>query len=577
MRSPRRGRCAMTPANETMHVLPADGDDEICYLPLDELEDSPLNARKTLDAVKVAELAESIRQHGILVPLLIRELLIEGDVVAYHVIAGSRRRAAGKMAGKTEAPCIVRQMTDDEARELAIVDNLQREDMPPLEEAQAFCDAMTLPQNRMLTVHELAARLGKSPVYINRRLTLLDAIPDVQEALRGCLIDVGHALELARLSDSDQERLLSWLDVGHVIAEDRDEEDEDDEDYDDESEAEPLAASGKQTSRSLQDLRTCISRTTLRVLGQAPFDPNDAVLVEEAGSCGPCLKRSGANLLLFNDVAGEDICTDRSCFDGKVKAFVARKIAEAKEAKKPLHRITGEWSSKGPQVHYEHSGLREAGGKRCGFLVEAIYVDGRSVGKVVEICIGRDCKVHGSRSSSGSGSGRAVASEKQKTERKALLAMVKEEKTYRLRLFKELIAKPILDVPTDEMVRALVMFAFTRIESTKSEQFAETLGWSKDIFSWRGDKSRMIKLMALTQADAIRLALVGLEANELTVHEHDVSGKRTEIGLEKVAKLIGLDPVSVRAAIAKPIAAKPAKKVVSKPAPKKAAVKKVPK
>lgn len=552
----------------------------ITPLLLDELDLSPLNPRKTLDQVKVAELAESIGHHGILVPLLIREVPLEGDIVQYHIIAGSRRAAAARLAGELSAPCIVRQMTDDEARELAIVDNLQRLDMEPLEEAQSFNDAMTLAFGRMMTVQELAARLGKSPVYINRRLTLLDAIQPVQEALRRGQIEVGHALELARLVEPEQERLLEWLNIGYAAqgGDDADEDEEEfdgdfsDDDDDDDPEIAVASAMALPTSHSVVDLRTQIARTTLKILGQAPFDPNDEALVAEAGSCAVCLKRSGANQLLFSDVHGDDVCMDRACFDGKVKAFVARKIGEAKVAKKPLHQITGEWNKKGPQIHYLYNGIREAGEKRCGFLVEAIHVDGRDVGKIIEICVGSECKVHGSRGLGSSS--RSVPSEKEKAERTALLAKVRDEKAYRLRLFKELIAKPLPDVPTGDMVRALVMFAFTRIDSTKNAQMAEALGWDKDIFGWRGDKTRMAKLMPLTPADAIRIALVVLEANELTVHEHEVQGKPGDIGLEKVAKLIGLDPAPIRASFAKAPAPKPAaKKSVPKKADK-AAVKK---
>ncbi|MFC5861059.1 ParB/RepB/Spo0J family partition protein [Acidicapsa dinghuensis] len=551
---------------------------EIEEVVLAELEPSPFNARVIRHDESLGELAASIRLRGVQQPIIIRELPVEGEIVKLEIVAGHRRVEASKLAGKTTIPAIRRELTDDEARELQIVENLLRQELPALEEAQGFNDAMTLAKNRMLSVQDLAARLGKSPVYISRRLTLLDATPDVQDALRNGLIGVEHALELARLSESEQERLLAYLDIGYVAPDDREEDEEDDEEFDDEEvdgeepEPGPLSRAGaRQTSKSLHELRRYISQTTLRVLGEAPFDPNDGDLVSEAGSCGPCLKRSGANQLLFSDVEGEDVCTDRACFDAKVKAFVARKMAEAKAAKKPLHQITEEWNKKGPQVHYLYNGLREAGGKRCGFLVEAIHVDGRSIGKVVEICIGPECKVHGSRSS---GSTRAVSSEKQKADRKALLAKVKVEKDYRLRLFKELIAKPVPDLPSADLVRALVMFAFTRIDSTKEAQFAEALGWDKDIFSWRGEKARAAKLMSLTPADAIRIALVGLEVNELTVHEHDVQGgRKEEIGFEKVAKLLGLDYASIRASIAAPSAAKATPKKVMKQAvtPAKAA------
>ncbi len=475
--------------------------DEIQYLSLDELDPSSHNPRKSQDADKVAELAASIAVHGILVPLLIREVPIEGEIVRYEIIAGSRRAAGASLAGLTHAPCIVRQMTDDEARELGLIDNRQREDMQPLEEARAFNEAMTLASLKMLSVQELAARLGKTPVYINRRLTLLDLVPAAQEALTNGAMEVGHALELARLTEDEQGRLLSWLGIVDIA------DDEDDDEYfeNDESEDEsPVAgiALTRVTTKSVVELRKFIRATTLHVLGAAPFDPNDADLVGEAGSCADCAKRSGASPLLFSDVSGEDICTDRVCFDGKVKAHVTQKLADAKAARSPLHRITTNYGSKEKDVHYQYGGLFKAGEKTCETTIDAIYIDGSEIGKVIPICIGGSCKIHGGRSSRSS----SAPDPKAKEKRKQLLARVKVEKSYRLQLLKELLAKPIDALPTDAMVHALVSFAFTRIDNTKHEVLTQALGWAKDAFGWSGEKERQAKLVTLTQADAMRIA-----------------------------------------------------------------------
>jgi ParB family chromosome partitioning protein len=545
---------------------------------LEELEPSPFNTRVIVEDDAMRGLVESIRTRGIQQPLICREVPIEGEIVKFEIVAGHRRFFAGGLAGLEAAPVIFRELTDDQARELQIVENLQRADLPPLEEARAFNEAMTFADGKMLDVQTLAARLGKSPVYINRRLTLLDAIAPVQEALSKRLIDVGHALELARLSEAEQLRLLYWLGVVEETAEDDPDEDEDeDEDGEDDLPGATLDSIGDEvTTKSLPELRKYIASTTLRVLGAAPFNPNDALLIEEAGSCADCLKRSGSSPLLFNDVAGDDVCTDRSCFDDKVKAFIARAISEAKAAGRQLDQITTEHSKKGKQVHLSWDVTR-AGDKQCEFTVEAIYIDGGYAGKTIGICVNGKCPVHHSYYRNEP----KESPEKAKAKRKALLAKVKVEKAYRLQLLKEMLAKPLPELPTDEMVRELVLFAFTRIDSTKHEQFAEALGWEKDIFGWRGEKSLKLKLMACNQADAIRIALVGLEANELTLHEQEIGNKR-ELGLEKIAKLIGVDAGKVRQAVdpdavkPKPAAKKAPAKKAAKAAAKKAPAKKAP-
>ena len=193
---------------------------EIEEVELDLLEPSPFNTRVIREDDKLRELAESIRLLGVNQPIIMRHVPIEGDVVKFEIVVGHRRVAASKLAGKKTIPAITRDLSDDEARKLQIIENLQREDLAPLDEARAFSEAMTFDGEKMLTVQELAARLGKSPVYINRRLTLLDAIPTVQEALSKGLIEVGHALEMARLSEAEQIRLLVWMNVGGIADDD---------------------------------------------------------------------------------------------------------------------------------------------------------------------------------------------------------------------------------------------------------------------------------------------------------------------------------------------------------------------
>ncbi len=181
----------------------AKSDAKVREISVEQLVLSPEETRKTIDQAALAELASSIRLNGVIEALLVR---LGGDETHFEIVAGQRRWLASKIAGKKTCPCIVREMSDDEARELRVVSNLQREDLPAMEEAVAFRELLRVPGS---TIESVAAKLGKAASYIGRRLKLLDAIEPVREALKAAAIDVGHALELARLMPAQQTRAAS--------------------------------------------------------------------------------------------------------------------------------------------------------------------------------------------------------------------------------------------------------------------------------------------------------------------------------------------------------------------------------
>lgn len=389
-------------AAKRVKVLPADGNDEIRYLPIADLEPSPFNPRKTLDAAEVAELAESIREHGILVPLLVREVPIGTDLVRYEIIAGSRRCAAANIAHEVDAPCIVRRMTDDEARELAIIDNLQRHDVPPLEEAEAFGALL----ERLLEVSAVAAKLGKEQSYVAKRLKLLSLTLWSREALREKLITIDHAMLLARLAETEQNEALKWcLDpqagkktpVYDVVKErtkrknpevakaadvvDGDEEldDEDDSDFD-----EGIDEAGRRSvwnraweCESVQRLKEHIECSSGEILDRAPWQMDEDWLVLDAGSCLDCPKNTKANTPLFGDLEmGVAVCTDGACFKAKVEAFVqlqGRDEAKREAVRKGKPPVPGSfeplrvsWKSTGTPPRFEKVPLCKCeGGKNC--------------------------------------------------------------------------------------------------------------------------------------------------------------------------------------------------------------------
>ncbi len=177
------------------------GDFKYVVLPLEMLEESPDNPRKHFEPVALQQLADSIREHGVLTPLIVREL---GDG-PHMIAAGHRRRRATEMAGRTEAPCLMREMSDVEFLELLTIDNLQRDDLHPMEEAQGFRTLMT---GAGYDIPKIAARIGKSTKYVYDRVKLLQLIKPAQQMFLNNEFTAGHAILLARLTPKDQERAI---------------------------------------------------------------------------------------------------------------------------------------------------------------------------------------------------------------------------------------------------------------------------------------------------------------------------------------------------------------------------------
>lgn len=154
-------------------------------LPIDEIKPNKGQPRKTFRAEELAELADSIKQNGILQPLLVRK-----KGTGYEIVAGERRYQAAKAAGLTEVPVVIREISDDDVFKLALIENLQRSDLSPLEEAQGY---RQLIKEKGLTQEELAKILSKSRSAITNTLRLLDLPREVQELVEEGKLTAGHA------------------------------------------------------------------------------------------------------------------------------------------------------------------------------------------------------------------------------------------------------------------------------------------------------------------------------------------------------------------------------------------------
>ena len=176
-----------------------ESDTRIETLPLREIEPDPGQPRKTFDDETLAELSASIAEHGLLQPIAVRP----HGVDRYLIVAGERRWRACRMAGLTEAPVVVKDVTDEQAMELALVENLQRRDLDYIEEAEGLQKLM---QQYHLSQEQAARRIGKSQSAVANKLRILRHPPSVLQALRENHLTERHARALLRLPD-EEERL----------------------------------------------------------------------------------------------------------------------------------------------------------------------------------------------------------------------------------------------------------------------------------------------------------------------------------------------------------------------------------
>lgn len=161
------------------------GNEPEAVLSISEIVRNPNQPRKTFDEDKLAELADSIRQNGVLQPILVRR---KGQ--KYEIVAGERRYQASKLAGLKEIPAVVREIDDDKVFQLALIENLQRSDLSPIEEAKGYKQLLT---SRSLTQEELAKILSKSRSAIANTLRLMDLPVEIQHMMEQGLLTAGHA------------------------------------------------------------------------------------------------------------------------------------------------------------------------------------------------------------------------------------------------------------------------------------------------------------------------------------------------------------------------------------------------
>ena len=171
-------------------------DSDIVEIPLTEIRSNPYQPRKEFDEQSLREFADSIKEHGVIQPIIVKK-----SIKGYEIIAGERRTRASKMAGKDTIPAIVRDFTDQEMMEIALIENIQREDLNPIEEAEALAKII---ESNSMTQEEAAKKFGKSRSYITNILGLLSLPETTKKYVREGKISMGHARVLSKLSNPEQ-------------------------------------------------------------------------------------------------------------------------------------------------------------------------------------------------------------------------------------------------------------------------------------------------------------------------------------------------------------------------------------
>jgi ParB family chromosome partitioning protein len=299
-------------------------------------------------------------------------------------VAGARRYRAAQMAEQQTVPVRIKQMSDAEALEAQLVENLIRAEIHPMEEAEGFARLLALEEPKY-SIEQIAAKVGKHPSFVASRLKMTDLEKPVVDAFYANEIGVGHALLLAKLPADQQQQALSAC-------------------------FKEVYNGGQNPTRILlpvRNLQFWIETNVLLILNDAPFEKRDAQLVAPGGSCADCPKRTGHNKLLFGDDLGkqDDRCTDPRCFNAKLSAHVAKAVA----AKPNLVQISTAYGGQkeGSPVlpRNKYTAIRDDKPQKkedaqrpefkvCKYAADAIITEGSDIGTIHKVCANPDCPIH---------------------------------------------------------------------------------------------------------------------------------------------------------------------------------------
>ncbi len=319
-----------------------------------EVRESKTNTRgNNFEGKAFEELVASIKEKGVLMPVLVRLIKTCGQPEKYEVIAGNRRLRAARKAGKESIPAKIVEMNDIEAQEAQIVENLQRQDVHPLEEGEAY---RKLIEESKYETSAVAAKVGKSESYVKQRLFLTNLEKKPAEAYRSGKINDGIAVLIARLSAGDQEKVLFI--INHR------------------NEYNPF---------SVKELKKWIEENIYSSLENQPWLKSKE-LMEVVGKCQECEPTRAS---LFGPVK-EGACTDLKCWNRKMGKYIDHRAKKEK-----LSKVSSEYGQSTKEIRTKSDYTEiEKKKERCESTHKVIIAAGAGLGKIIEICSNSKCKKH---------------------------------------------------------------------------------------------------------------------------------------------------------------------------------------
>lgn len=346
---------------------------------LEQIIISKHNERKQFDEQALQELAADIKEKGLLQSIGVHQ--VNGK---YEVIYGERRYRALKIAGIKQLEVKVYEVDEEGARLMRLSENLQREDLNPMDEAYGLKLMLSMDRykgmDRVKAIQDIATRLHRTASYVAKRIQLTQLIKYYQDAVQSNYLSIGQAYPLSVLDVKTQEALNNdnyrgiWVSKKQHIP---------------------------QPASIIED--RCADQ--LYILSHAPFDINDAELVKQAGSCTACPKRSGNNPDLFGDgkISPKDICHDPTCYGIKCKMMFTQNIAKLEKEKIPVYYVcSAEYYNVDQLKGFpQHKLLRTSAEwkqvtreSNCEHAIHAINVNSDKMGTLIAICIDKKCSKH---------------------------------------------------------------------------------------------------------------------------------------------------------------------------------------
>ena len=536
-----------TLATSAAEVLPHHPPQRHADIPVGALRASPTNPRKRFDETALRELADSIVLHGVLQPILVRpaETAAAAGGAAYEIVCGERRWRASALAEQSSIPAVVRPMSDFQVVEVQMIENLEREDLNELEEAQGYAALLRKPgaTEGYATVDDLAARLGKSRSYVFQRLKLLDLCDNARQALEEGKLSFSIALLIARLHDVDDQSSA----VRHIVA----------------------GWGGE--PYTFKQAESWIRSQFHLDLARAPFPIADAALLAAAGACQACAKRTAAMGDLFPEQGATDSCLDPECYETKAQAHRDRAVADARE--RGLHVLAGKQAAKVPvtqgggfrgfleldktYVDIGSKPLRALLGKH-NLPVTAIEVaDGRGIVEVVREADARNAIVAAGKLKGTAGTDNNIsagssgsASNLNDQQRKA-----KRETAFRTALASELLRAAHGSAGADASFRADLLvdgaiLLWSRLPGDVQRRAEKLLAWpaanqGSGLYQRRAADEKRIRSMG--EADFTRFLVACLAAGDVYVNEFTVARSKPVL-LLNLATRLGINADAVREA-----------------------------